>query len=284
MTLVLPVRTFAPKRIRAFFDRWATLALGWTSTGVASSPTRRVHQADGGDPRPALPYFSYTRLAGPSALSGAQDVEWIGEVPTSATITITASIVGDWTTVVVNEARFSRQLLVGETTTDQRDALLALISASIEPVTATASGATAIALVPEYPGDLQHVTAVEGCTVAVVRAIREVVRGQRSWRYRVQIHAGSDASDTGSGWIDVDLCADNLLTVLRSPAFTAIASTLQVQRFGPRPTPQRASVNSGGRIEQRSAFDINLSMITRLVSATTPIGVDGVDPPAIVLT
>jgi hypothetical protein len=284
VTLVLPVRTFAPKRIRAFFDRWAGLALGWTSTGAAASTTRRVHQADGGDPRPALPYFSYTRMTGPSAIAGAQDTVWIGDVPTSATITVTTSTVGDWTTVVINEARFSRQLLAGETTTDQRDALLALIQASIEPVTATASGASAIALVPEYPGDLQYVTAVEGCTASTVLDIRQVVRGQRAWRYRVQLHAGSDGSDSGSGWIDIDQCADALLTVLWSPQMTAIASTLQVQRFGPRPTPQRASVNSGGRIEQRSAFDVNLSMITRFVSTSSPIGVDEVDPPAIVLT
>jgi hypothetical protein len=59
---------------------------------------------------------------------------------------------------------------------------------------------------------------------------------------------------------------------------------LQVQRFGPRPTPQRASVNSGARIEQRAAFDVNLSMITRLVGSTEAIGIDTVEPPAIVLT
>ena len=283
MTLVLPVRTYAAIRLRAFFDAWAGLALGWTSTGLAGDPLRRVHQSDGADPRPELPYFSYTRMSGPTPALDGQDSLWIGEVPTSATLVVTAAIAGEATTFLINELRFSRVLGVGETTTDQRDALLAEIGESIEPVVCTASGAASILVTPEYPGDLQHVNEVEGCTATTVLAIREIQRGIRTWRYRVQLHAGSDASDSTSGWIDIDQCVDNLVTVLSSPQLTRITQALQVSKFGPRPSPQRASVNSGGRIEQRVFFDVNLSTIVRLVDAAAPIPIDSFAPPAIVL-
>lgn len=283
MTLVLPVRTYAPLRLRAFFDTWARLALGWTSLGAANAPMRRVHQSDGGDPAPALPYLSYTRMGGPSAALDGQDVSWIGDVPNFATLVITSTLVGDTTTFVINEARFTRTMLAGETTEDQRDALLVLLAASIEPVVCTASGSDSIVVTPEYLGDLQHVRTVEGCTSTADVDLREITRGARTWRYRVQLHAGSDASDAGSGWIDIDQCSDALLTVLWSPALTRAANALQVQRFGPRPSPQRASVQSGARIEQRVFFDVNLSMITRWVQSTDPIGIDATDTPAIVL-
>lgn len=283
MPIVLPVRTYSRKRVRRFIDAWAGLALGWTSSGAAASPTRRVHQSDGGDPRPDLPYLSYTRLAGPEPLSGAQDDEWIGDVPQSAAVVVTASAAGEATTLSINSARFSRTMLVGETTEDQRDALIELIAASVEPVTCTASGANGISLVPEYPGDLQRIAAVEGCTLTVVEAIRSVVYGQRVWRYRMQLHAGSDTSDPSSGWIDIDQCADALQTVLWSAQLTPIATSLGVTRLGPRYVPQRASVQSGGRIEQRCFFDVNLVLGTYYVTSTEPIAIDDVAPPAIVL-
>lgn len=223
-------------------------------------------------------------MGGPSPALDGQDVVWIGEVPNFATLVITAASEGDTTTLVINEARFTRTMLAGETTENQRDALLVLLAASIEPVVCTASGVASIVVTPEYLGDLQHVSAVEGCTATSDVDLREVVRGIRTWRYRVQLHAGSDSSDTSSGWIDIDLCSDALLTVLSSPAMTRAANALQVQRFGPRPAPQRASVQSGARIEQRVFFDVNLSMITRWVASTDPIGIDATDTPAIVLS
>lgn len=284
MPLALPVRTFAPKRLRRYFNVWAQLALGWTSSGAANAPTRRVHQSDGGDPAPALPYLSYTRMAGPEALGGAEDPSWIGQVPTSATVVVTAAAAGDATTLVINEARFSRTMLIGETTEDQRDALFALIAEGVEPVVCTATGADSISVSPEYPGDLQALTAVEGCTVTLTRALREVIYGQRLFRYRVQLHAGSDASDPNSGYIDIDTCVDALLTTLYSSEMTRAGATLQVARTGARPAPQRASVNSGGRIEQRAFFDVFLAIPIHLVSGSEPITIDSVAPAAIVLT
>lgn len=284
MPLALPVRTYAPKRLRRYFSEWAQLALGWTSSGAANAPTRRVHQSDGGDPAPALPYMSYTRMSGPEPLAGAEDPSWIGQVPTSGTVTVTAAAAGDATTLVTNEARFSRTMLVGETTEDQRDALLALIAASVEPVVCTASGSASISIAPEYPGDLQALTAVEGCTVSTVLALREVVYGQRLFRYRVQLHAGSDPSDPSSGYIDIDTFTDALLTMLYSSEMTRRGAALQVARVGARPAPQRASVNSSGRIEQRAFFDVFLAIPIHLVSGSAPITIDSVAPAAIVLT
>ena len=283
MPLVLPTQTYTPARLRAAIDAWATLALGWTSSGPASSAERRVLEADQNAPRPDLPYLSYQRVGPPAPAIGGHDSVTTAEVITSAAIDVTASAAGEWTVVIINAQRFARQMLGGESPTDQRDALLALITASIEPVTCTASGASTIDLVPQYTAACTSLIAVQGCTLTTIVDTRDIVRGLRTWRYRMQLHAGSEVSDAASGWIDVDQCADLLLTTLYSPTFDATLAALQVSRFGERPIPQRASVPSGGRIEQRVFFDVGFSMVTRLVSATTSIGVETFTPPAIVL-
>lgn len=284
MPLVLPARTYSPKRLRAAINAWARASLGWTSSGSATDPARRLYEGDQNEPRPALPYLSYTPIAGPAPALGGYDASFIGDVITSATIDVTASAEGEWTKVIVNAQPFVRQIGTGETTTDQRNGLLALIAASIEPVVCTTSGVSSIDIVPEYGGDLSALLAVQGCTTSTFDDRREVIRGLRTWRYRMQLFGGSDPSDAGSGWIDLDQCADLLLTKLYSAELDATFAALQVSRFGERPIPQRATVPSGGRLEQRRIFDVNFSMITRLVSATTPIGIETFAPPAITLT
>jgi hypothetical protein len=167
------------------------------TTGLANTA---ILWSEQNQPSPALPYIGLTRRDFP--LDG-DDEETTTEVTTAVTLTVTASVAGDTVAVVLFGTRYAYTLVLGDTATTARNALLALITADLirtvtstsgrafgvgfQPYTAVASGAAAIAFAGLGFGPV-HLSVVQGATLGdETRAYRAIAKGMRRALVRVEL-------------------------------------------------------------------------------------------------
>ena len=266
MVVTLPRRAFVPARLARALSTWLEDATGWAADGLKTGPDPvRILDADQGTPRPSLPFVSYQRISGAAP---ATDEHNLGDALTSATLQVSAAAVGESATALINSLRVSYRLAGADTPTTARDALLAQLAASVEPIDGAPVGADQLTLTPQQPGELVRVQVVEG--LAPISEASEVVahsQGSRGFRYRVQFHGLSDP--LAADYVDLDSFADAAATLLASRSVLAKFRGLGVYKSGPEPTPQRATVVSGSRPELRIFFDVFLSVRADLALPTT---------------
>lgn len=263
--VALPRRAFPTARLRRALAVWLGDATGWAADGLTTSPNPvRILDADQGTPRPSLPYVSYQRTGGAAP---ATDEHNLGEALTGTTLQVSAAAVGESATALINSLRVSHRLAGPDTPTTARDALLAQLAASVEPVDGAPVGVDQLALAPQQPGELVRVQILEG--LAPISEASEIVahsQGSRVFRYRVQFHGLSDP--LAAEHVDLDAFADAAITLLASRDMLRKFRGLGVYKSGPEPTPQRATVVSGARPELRVFFDVFLSVHADLAQRT----------------
>lgn len=189
--MALPIQSYVWPRLRHVIGLWVQ-----RTTALASSA---ILWSEQNQPSPPLPYVGLTRRDFP--LDG-DDEETITEVVTSATLTVTAATTGSTVALVLFGTRYAYTLVVGDTATTARNALLALIAVDLvrtvtsssgrqfgvgfQPCTAAASGAAAIAFAGLGFGPV-HLSVVEGGTLAEVTAYRAIAKGLRRALVRVEL-------------------------------------------------------------------------------------------------
>lgn len=256
VALTPPLRPLIAERFDRAISAWLEFATGWSASGTLDgTPPLRIIQSDLSDPRAPLPYVSFRRV---SVETFGRDQRTDTEVITSADLTVTASSPGDPATIVLNPLRLSYTLQAGEDETDGRDALLALVNASVEPVTAVAVGVDGLTLTPDVYGQLVELRAVEGVTIdATTTAYAKHTVGPRGYRYRVQFHGLSDVLE--ANYADPTEWVEAMITALGDRDVLELFRSFGVSHYGPRPTPTRATVRSGARLELRVFFDVRFS-------------------------
>lgn len=155
----------------------------WVEQAVGLQGQDAVLWGDRRAIRPGLPYIGLRLVSGPTPRGLAGRWRTVPAIE-SATIDVTAAV-GEATSLRVGYVEARRVRLGGETLSDHRDALVALLDrqAHQDSWTAVAFGATAIRVVADYLGALRTVEAYLGATRALVTTpMREQVQ---SYQMRV---------------------------------------------------------------------------------------------------
>ena len=245
-------------------------------TGLEGSPLDPLDtgviwaQYDRGELR--HPYVSLQRL---SIETLGRNERYIGARTSQATITVTASVVGSiavqlyWATVRVP---------AGADVEAGRDALLAALTSTLEPLTFAASGVDSITVLGAGGGAVEC-AAIEGCTViADSEAFYRVSRIDRLYRVRVQLYAFA-----GDGADAIDEYADALLSSLQQPddpIGLPILAEFGVGVNGVPPVAIDVTAASGALYERRLYFDVGF-VTPSVLYYTDPAGIVSAGAPSL---
>jgi hypothetical protein len=256
--MALPVHSYVWFRLRHIIGRWAQR--------VTELPATAILYDSQNQPSPSLPYIGLTRRDFPA---GGDDEEYIHEVATSVTLTCTATVVADSISLVLFGTRYSYTLVLGDTPTTARDALLALIAPDLvrvvvspstansfvlgfQPCTAVADGAASIVFAGLGVGPVRLLL-VEGGTLASETAYRHVAKGLRRFTARVELfwseqQSGFETIDAHAGALTDSLGEDETAWWLADRGVGVEQAALI--------SVQDASVQVGGARERRLFFDV----------------------------
>lgn len=283
--MALAVQSFVWLRIQHVVGLWVLRETGLPNTGIL--------QADQNQPRPALPYIGLTRREFPF---DSIDDEIIREVTTAVTLTVTASTVGSTVACVLFGTRYNYTLVLGDTTTTARNALLALIAVDLcrniaapdggnsfavgfIPSTATGAGPASINFAGLGLGPV-HLSVVEGCSLgAPTLAYRHIQSGIRNAVIRLDLYW----PDRQDGFETIDEYAETLRSSLvrEDTAMWLAARGVGVTNPG-AVTIQEASAVSGGARQRRKFMDVVFNAASKSyraddgISTVTPPSVEGI--------
>jgi hypothetical protein len=289
--MALPTQSYVWLKARHVIALWVERTTGLAASGATTS----VIYDDQNQPRPALPYIGLVRREFPFE---SFDTETIVEVPTSATLTVTASAVGETVAIELFGTRYAYTLVGADTTEDARDALLALIADDLLRLVAVASGPPyAVGFQPctatgvNIDSDLDlvddifniafaglsigpvSVTAIEGCTLTQTLAYRHVQSGLRRIIVRFNLYwpEREDGFDT----------IDEYAEALRSALLTEDSAVWLADRgvgveSQSRIAVQNAGVVSGGERQRRRFLDVIFNAPSKLYRADD--GITTVEP------
>lgn len=262
--MATPPASYIPwRRYKDAIGAWALTGLGFDPADEFAPGASPVLWADQGENRPGLPYLELLVVAGPTRRG--QDHRRPPELAlTSQVVTVGASAVaatGDALRVRACGETFERLAEAGDTVTDARDALLALLAASVEPgYVAAATGPASITLTAERVGSLWGVEALVGCTLgASASSWAELIVGKREVRIRATVYGAPDADDADPSpaeWIGLlqDAAADPLAREYLRGQGLVLTRVDAVQ--------QRVSAASGPERENRAAVEFTFAFST----------------------
>ena len=262
--MATPPTSYLPwRRVKDAIASWALQALGFGGEEVAAEGTP-VLWADQGEERPDLPYLELLVVGGPTRRGGQDHRRPPAAVLTAQVVQVLPSAVaaaGALLRLGANGELFEREAVLGDTVTDARDDLLALLEESVQPgFTVAASGADAVALAADRLGSLWQVDALIGCALgASTTALAELVVGKRELRIRATVYGAPDADDPGASpaeWIGMlqDAMADRALAEYLRGQGLVLTRVDAVQ--------QRVSAMSGPDRENRAALELTFALVT----------------------
>jgi len=289
--VALPAPSYVWFRLRHVVALWVLRETGLPATvalpgGVVTSSVLWDLQ---NQPRPPLPYIGLSRREFPLDFI---DEETITEVTTAATITLTASVVGETASLLLFGLRYAYTLQGADTTTDARDALLALVAADLlrtvtaldgtdvavgfQPVTATASGADAIAFAGFGLGPVGVAASENTTLVATSVDYRRIQAGLRRAIIRLDLFwpERQDAFET------LDAHAEALRSSLTREDTAAYLADRGVGVIDPgRVRTQNTSAVSGGATQRRRSIDVIFNVMS--VTYRADNGIEDVLEPGI---
>lgn len=258
--MALPAQSYVWFRVRHVVGLWVARETGLAATAVLYDLQNQ--------PRPALPYVGLARRSFPLDFD---DEALTAEVPTQKTLTVTASVAGETVAVRLFGLRYAYTLQVGDTTTDARDALLALmevdrlrtISAGgtsqpvgFQPITLASSGADAIVFTGFGLGPAA-VDVIEGGTLTVdTLEYRSIQAGLRRAIVRLDMYWPARED----GFATLDETAEALRSSLTNMDTAVWLAARGVGVNDPaRISIQDASAVSGGARQRRRFMDVTFN-------------------------
>jgi hypothetical protein len=273
--VALPVQSRAWPRVQNAIGAWAAGV-----TGLEASPADPLDATviwanyDRGELR--KPYVSLQRL---TVETIGRNERYIGERPSSRTITVTAPT-GGQTSAAVQLFWATVRVAAGVDEEVTRDALLTALQATLEPLEFVSAGVDAITVTGAGGGAVEC-AAIEGCTVATgASAYFRVSRVDRIYKVRVQLYAFD-----GDGADAIDEYADALLSSLQQPddpIGLPILAEYGVGVNGVPPVAIDVTAASGALYERRLYFDVGF-VTPSILYYTQPVGVALAAAPALTL-
>jgi hypothetical protein len=260
--MATPPASYIPwRRYKDALGWWALEALGFDPESDFDVDANPVLWADQGEERPGLPYLELLVVGGPSRRGGQDHRRPPEQALATQIVTVLPSAVaaaGDALRLRACGELFERSAEAGDAVEDARDALLALVQASVQPgYTAAASGGASILLTAERVGSLWGVEALAGCELgASTSALAELVVGKRELKIRATCYGAPDADDADPSpaeWVGM------LQDAAASPAARERlrGQGLVITRVDA--VQQRVSALSGPERENRAALELTLA-------------------------
>lgn len=261
---MLPLQSYIWRRVQVGVARFVGSVTGLPISAGAGTPATpaRVVWSTYDIAQVPKPFISLQRL---SAFSDGQPATYIVERATQQTVIVTQTTVGEAVRVWLLYAGVEVLVQPGDTLTDTRNNLLAVLAAQVEPLEYAASGVDAIVVTPKGT-QIVDVTALQGCTVTtdVVEAVG-VESTTRKFRTRLQIYGGP-----GDGDDAIDEMADALLMALKVPRGLLQLAQYGVGVEGVPETATDASAISGALQERRLFFDVTFVARSNIYTRDVP--------------
>ena len=266
-----PVQSYVWSRLQPIVGLWVKTVTGLTEDQLLWS--------DQNQPRPSFPYIGLTRRTfAPFGFDASQTTE----VPVAVTATVTATLMDETATLILGKLPITATLANDGDTTIARDAMLAQIAASYEPVIATANGVDAIDFIGKGTYAVS-VDAVENVTLSETLEFRRYTQGMRRAIVRVSLLGFDTAGDSSA-----DEYADALIGSLHNqsdPGAVVLRQNSVGVEGAARITAQNVSLTvpsgGGGIQENRLIFDVQFNAATRRFFPANPI--DDADAPVVEL-
>mgnify|MGYP000379050721 CR=1 FL=1 len=262
--MATPPASYIPwRRYKDAIATWAIEALGFDAGEDADAEEAPVLWADQGENRPGLPYLELLVVGGPTRRGQDHRRPPAAALATQVVTVLPSAVAatGDALRVRACGELFDRPAEAGDTVADARDALLALMQASVQPgYTAAASGPASILLTAERTGTLWGVEALVGCSLgASTSATAELAIGKREIRVRATCYGAPDSDEDAPSpteWIGMlqDAAASQAARErLRGQGLVIT----RVDAVG-----QRVSALSGPERENRAALEVTFAFST----------------------
>jgi hypothetical protein len=276
--VAIPLQGYAWRRVQNALGAWVEYATGLPAgRPTPADPPQQVAWADYDLGPLPHPYVTLQRMLVESL--GRPDVDY-GERAIEQRIVVTATVAGELVVVGLTWASYAVTVGVAATVTETRDALLALLVTTLEPLVFVADGADAIVVTPESASQICPAVAVQGCTVTDVTLV-DVQSPSETKRYRVRVQIYGAPGD-GNDSIDEYLNA--MLQSLHDAGADGGLEFLHRYGVGVEGIPESAidiSALSGALRQRRLFFDVSF-VCKSIVYRYDPIVIDDADPPAIV--
>ena len=219
-------------------------------------------------PRPSLPYVGLTRRTFDAF---GFDTEDTTEVPVAVTLTVTAAAAPATAKFILGKLPITYPLTGGDDAEAARDALLAQIALSYEPVTASLNSTDKIDILGKGSQALR-VQPVEGCTTLETLEYRRHTNGLRRSIVRVELF-GFDVHGDEAGEEYADALISSLLTPGEPGSQLLRKNSVGVENQALIKTQNVSapSMSPGGTRETRLMFDVQFNAASRRFFPENPI-------------
>lgn len=243
---------------------------------------------DQGVPRPGRPYVALRILSGPTRADGTiHDIRQMRSAPTSVSATLASVVSGTRYRLRLNAQPFDETATGVSTVNSVRDAHIALINASSQPVTASSGGAGKVTLTPDHVGAILEVEATPTTPYTVTPTGEKFVIDYTSPRRIVvtfDVFVGQGLTELGP--LDVGAYAIDLATQLETGFCIETTRQLLMNRrvsyFGPAAAPINLTGTAATLNEGRASVDLTFGVaawrveeVDIIEQAETTVAIDG---------
>ena len=271
----IPVQSYLWTRVQTAVGLWVERVTGLPASAPSGTPATpaRVVWSTYDIAQVPKPFVSLQRI---NAWSEGYPNEYLTERALQTTVTITTNTAGEAVRLWLAFAEIEVIVQAGQSITDVRDALLAVLQQQAEPLVYAASGVDAIVITPKGT-QVVNVVALLGCTavddIVETVSVREV---PRKYLVRVQVYGGP-----GDGDDSIDEYVDTLLLSLRTKDVITSFTQYGVAVQGVPETANDVSAISGALQERRAFFDVTFAA-TSVSYVRDPASVDEVAEPEVI--